>query len=228
MLKRFHLWLAVLAVFAAMTCRAQMGGGSWKTNPVLFKVQWPTNAAQNERYWNNNGVYHFKVFNNDGAFTPGNGTKPRTEQRFPDYTHGEVQYQSMEMAPSNENSYCIFQIHTGNAHTRGHGATTFMLFWFSNDGGSVYNYSKNELASNLGNKWFQLNVDHDVDHHVIKVWINKRLVWTQRDNGASDFYFKDGVYVQKHNPSYQMDSYITDIRIWTKTGTVIPRLASRL
>jgi hypothetical protein len=224
---RFHLWLALLAVFAAMTCRAQMGGGAWMANPVQFKLQWPTNAAQNERYWNSNGIYHFKVFSNDGAFTPGNRTKPRTEQRFPDYTHGEVQYQSMEMAPSNENSYCIFQIHTGNAQSHQYGATAFMLFWFSNDGGSVYDYSNRQLASHLGNKWFQLNVDHDVDHNLIKVWINKKLVWTQKTRGAKDFYFKDGVYVQKHDPTYQMDSYITDIRIWTKSDTVTPRLASR-
>lgn len=227
MTARFYLWLGFLAVFAAGTARAQMGGGSWTAHPVQFKVQSPTNAPLNQRYWNHNGIYHFQAFSNDGAFTPGNRTTPRTEQRFPDYTHGEVQYQSMEMAPSNENSYCIFQIHTGNAQSPGHGSTTFMLFWFSNDGGSVYDYNRRELASNLGNKWFQLNVDHDVDHRVIKVWINKKLVWTQRDNGAGDFYFKDGVYVQRHNPSYQMDTYITGIRMWTRGNTSIPRLATR-
>ena len=214
---RLYLWLSFVAITLATTASAQLGGGSgWVSGPVTFKVQWPTNATQSQRYWLNNGVYHFEVFSNDGAFAVGNKTTPRTEQRFPDYTSGEIQYQSMEMAPSNENSYCIFQIHTGNAQTHGHGATTFMLFWFSGDGGSVYDYSRKELAANLGNKWFQLNVDHDVTHHTIKVWINKSLVWTQRDNGAGDFYFKDGVYTQRHDPTPQMDSYITDIHIWTK------------
>lgn len=194
-----------------------MGGTGWVSYPVTFKVQSPTNAAVTERYWFTNDIYHFEVYSNDGAFTPGNRTKPRTEQRFlPDYTSGEIQYQAMEMAPSNENSYCIFQIHTGNDQSRGHGATTFMLFWFSNDGGSVRVYDRHELASNLGNKWFQLNVDHDLAHHTIRVWINQKLVWTQRDNGAGDFYFKDGVYVQNHDPSPKMDTYISGIRMWTK------------
>jgi hypothetical protein len=220
------LLLSLLAVFTVMTASAQIGGGAgWVSCPVTFKVQWPTNATQDQRYWCTNGVYHFEVLSNDGAFTVGNKTKPRTEQRFPDYTSGEIQYQSMEMAPSNENSYCIFQIHTGNTQSHHYGATQFMLFWFSSDGGSVYDYSKNELASHLGNKWFQVNVDHDVDNHTLKVWINRQLVWTQKCKDAGDFYFKDGVYEQRHNPSLQMDSYVTDIRIWTKVGTSAPRLA---
>jgi hypothetical protein len=228
MFRHSYIWLIFAAVFAAMTASAQMGGQSgWISYPVTFKVQWPTNAAQNQRYWNTNGVYHFQVFSNDGAFTPGNRTKPRTEQRFPDYTHGEVQYQSMEMAPSNENSYCIFQIHTGNEQSHRYGATAFMLFWFSQDGGSVFDYSKTELASHLGNKWFQLNVDHDVDNQTIRVWINGQLVWTQKTKDAKDFYFKDGVYVQRHNPSYQMDSYITGIKMWQRMDATALRVASR-
>ena len=224
---RLFLWFGLLAVLAATTARAQMGGGpGWVSRPVTFKVQWPTNAAQEQRYWFNNGIYHLQVFNDDGAFAVGNQTKPRTEQRFPDYTRGEIQYQSLELAPSNETSYCIFQIHTGNEQAHKYGSTQFMLFWFSDDGGSVYDYSKHELASHLGNKWFQLNVDHDVDHHTIKVWINRQLVWTQKCGNAGDFYFKDGVYEQSHYPSHQMDAYITGIHLWTRSNTIIPRLAS--
>lgn len=215
-----RLCLSLTAIFLAASASAQMGGGAgWVSCPVNFKIQSPTNATQDQRYWFTNGVYHCEVFHGDGAFTPGNQTHPRTEQRFlPDYTSGEIQYESMEMAPSNENSYCIFQVHTGNAQTPKHGATTFMLFWFSSDGGSVHDYAGTELASNLGNKWFRLNVDHNVDKRTIRVWINGNLVWTQRDNGARDFYFKDGVYEQRHNPSQQMDAYVKDIQMWTRSG----------
>ena len=225
---RLFLWLSLLAALAATTARAQMGGGAgWMPCPVTFKLQWPTNATRQQRYLFSDGIYHFRVFNNDGAFAVGNQTKPRTEQRFlPDYTNGEVQYQSMELAPSNENGYCIFQIHTGNERTPEYGATQFMLFWFSDDGGSVCDYSKHMLASRLGNKWFQVNVDHDVDHHIIKVWINQQLVWTQQCRDAGDFYFKDGVYEQRHNPSRQMDTYVTDIHIWSRPNTISPKLAS--
>jgi len=219
---------SLLVILTATTARAQMGGGAgWVSCPVTFKVQWPTNATQAQRYLFKYGVYHFRVFSNDGAFTVGNQTKPRTEQRFePDYTRGEIQYQSMEWAPTNENGYCIFQIHTGNEQSPEYGSTQFMLFWFSNDGGSVFDYSNHKLASHLGNQWFQLNVNHDVDHHIIKVWINRQLVWTQKCRDAGDFYFKDGVYEQRHNPSHQMDTYITDIHIWTRSNSMVPKLAS--
>ncbi len=227
MFARTHFCLSLFLVLLAMNASAQLGSGTgWGAWPVTFKVQTPTNAPKNERYWYTNGIYHCEIFHEDGAFEAGNKTCPRSEQRFlPDYTSGEIQYQAMEMAPSNENSYCIFQIHTGNEQSHAHGATTFMLFWFSGDGGSVHNYAGTELASNLGNKWFQLNVDHNVVRRTITVWINQKLVWTQRDNGAGDFYFKDGVYMQKHNPTHQMDAYVKNIQMWTNSGSAITPLS---
>ncbi|HTR41674.1 MAG TPA: autotransporter-associated beta strand repeat-containing protein [Pseudomonadales bacterium] len=197
---------------------------------MTFKIQSPTNVPESDRYWATNNIYHCQVFSTDGAFSIGNTTSPRTEQRFePDYTNGgkqsigEIQYQSTEMAPSNENSYCVFQIHTGDAESDADGSTTFMLFWFTNNGGSVHDYSGTLLASNLGNKWFQLNVDHNLVNHSIRVWINRNLVWTQQDNNAGDYYFKDGVYEQSHNPTLQMDTYITNILMWTNSGSpVVP------
>jgi Alginate lyase len=212
----------LLLVAGCATGFAQIGGTGWVPKAVTFNVQWPTNAPESARYFVTNEplpTSHCLVYSNDGAFKVGNTTLRRTEQRFtPDYTRGEIQYQSMEMAPSNENSYCIFQIHTGDAQSRVHRATTFMLFWLSRDGGSLHVYGGTELAKNLGGRWFQLNVDHDLATRTIKVWINRKLVWTQRDNGAGDFYLKDGVYQQGHNPSLKMETYITDIRLWTCSG----------
>jgi hypothetical protein len=229
MIGRFGIYCSLFGVFMATDALAQLGGGGWTACPVAFRVQSPTNAAQDERYWFTNGIYHCEALNDDGAFAVGNPTKPRTEQRFlPDYHSGEIQYQAMEMAPSNENSYCIFQIHTGDAMGNRHGATTFMLFWFSSDGGSVHDYSKRELASHLGNRWFQLNVDHNLTTRTIKVWINQKLVWMQRDNGAGDFYFKDGVYAQRHAPTSQMDAYIKDIHMWVSCDTVASDLSGRV
>lgn len=228
---RLIAWMSVLSIFWAATAVAQLGGGTgWGSLPVEFKVQSPTNAPESDRYWATNNIYHCEVFSTDGAFEAGNTTLPRTEQRFePDYTNGgnipigEIQYQSMEMAPSNENSYCIFQIHTGDAESPQYGSTTFMLFWFTNDNGSVRDYSGTELAGDLGNRWFQLNVDHNLVAHAIKVWVNQQLVWTQSDNGAGDFYFKDGVYEQDHGPTLRMDAYLTNILMWTNSGSpVVP------
>jgi len=221
--------LKIAALFIALTgfaaiSQAQIGGSGWSAEPVSFNVQWPYNVAEDTRYWFTNNIYHCQAFTNDAPFEEGSTTLPRTEQRFnPDYTNGEIQYQSMEMAPGNENSYCMFQIHTGDAYSDTYGSTTFMLFWFTNDGGSVHDYDGTTLATNLANTWFQLNVDHNMVTHTIKVWINSDLVWTQQDNGAPDFYLKDGVYEQVNQggfaePTLEMDTYVKDINIWTNSG----------
>jgi len=213
-----------LNLLAAWPAHAQIGGTGWKPLTLNFKIQWPTNAAENMRYFFTNNIYHCLTYSNDGAFAVGNTTKPRTEQRFnPDYTNGEIQYQAVMMAPANENSYCVFQIHTGDAQSTAYGSTTFMAFWFTNYNGSVHDYSGTTLATNLGDQWFQLNVDHNLVTGTIRVWVNRQLVWTQQDNGAGDFYFKDGVYEQSHGPTYQMDTYITNtIQEWVNSGTNPP------
>src|ERR1700677_2746099 len=98
---RFLPLFSFAAAFLATTASAQLGGQTgWTPCPVKFDVQWPTNAARADRYWDNHGIYHCRVYNTDGAFAVGNTTRARTEQRFmPDYKGGEIQYQSMELAP---------------------------------------------------------------------------------------------------------------------------------
>ncbi len=229
-----------VGAFLPLAAVAQIGGTGWTPLPLNFKIQSPTNAAQSARYWltNNpaafgvtNWIYHCLTFSNDGAFSIGNTTRPRTEQRFnPDYTNGEIQYESVMRCPSNENSYCCFQIHTGNAQSAQYGSTTFMAFWFTNYNGSVHDYSGATLATNLGNQWFQLNVDHNLVTHTIRVWINQQPVWTQQDNGAGDFYFKDGVYEQGHGPTWQMETDIitNSLKIWVSSGTNPPAAPANL
>jgi hypothetical protein len=216
--------IAVLIFWAfVFTVSAQIGGTGWTSKTLNFKIQSPTNVPQTQRYWFTNNVYHCLTYSNDGAFSVGNTTLPRTEQRYnSDYTNGEIQYQAMIMAPGNENSYSVFQIHTGDAQSPTFGSTTFMVFWFTNSGGSVRHYSGTVLATNLANKWFQLNVDHNLATHTLLAWVNKKLVYTGRDNGATDFYMKDGVYEQSHNPTLQMDTYLTNILMWTSSGTNPP------
>jgi len=217
------IFAALVICFLAVSVSAQIGGVGWSSAPIAFNVQSPTNAPQSARYFVTNSplpTYHCLVYSNDGAFSVGNTTSPRTEQRFePDYTSGVIHYQATLMAPANENSYCVFQIHTGDAQSAQYGSTTFMAFWFTNYNGSVRDYSGTTLATNLGNKWFQLNVDHNMNSRIVTVWINGSNVWQQQDSGAGDYYMKDGVYEQDHNPTYQMDTYITNILFWTNPTT---------
>ncbi len=217
--------IAVLLAYAAciLSASAQIGGTGWTPKTPTFKIQSPTNAPQSTRYWFTNNTYHFLTYSNDGAFAVGNTTLPRTEHRYnPDYTSGEIQYQASILAAGDENSYSVFQIHTGDAQSPTYGATTFMVFWFTNSGGSIRYYSGTVLATNLANKWFQLNVDHNVATHTLRAWVDQKLVYTGQDNGASDFYFKAGVYEQKHGPTQRMDSSITNILMWTSAGTNPP------
>ena len=214
--------LVAFATFV-LAASAQIGGTGWTSKTLNFKIQSPTNVSQSLRYWFTNNIYHCLTYSNDGAFSVGNTTLPRTEQRFnPDYTNGEIHYQAMFNVPGDENSYSIFQIHTGDAQSGTFGSTTFMAFWFTNNGGSVHDYSGTTLATNLANKWFQLNFDHNIVTRTIRVWIDKKLVWTQQDNGAGDFYIKDGVYEQSHGPTLRMDSSISNILEWTSSGTNPP------
>ncbi|HZT23892.1 MAG TPA: RICIN domain-containing protein [Verrucomicrobiae bacterium] len=202
---------------------AQIGGVGWSPKPLKFHVQSPTNVPQSERYWITNGYYHMVVYSNDGAFSVGNTTAPRTEQRFdPDYTNGIIQYQAAMMTDTNSSSVCLFQIHTGDAQSPQFGSTTFMLFWFSDHNGSVHDYSGATLATNLSGKWFQLNVDHNLNSGIITVWVNGTDVWQQADNGAGDFYFKDGVYEQpRHGPTYKMENNVSNIWIWTNLTAAV-------
>ena len=221
---RSILMAALCLVWLPVSLRAQIGGTGWKPLTVNFKIQSPTNVPQSDRYFFTNNIFHCLTFSNDGAFSIGNTTLPRTEQRFnPDYTNGEIQFQATMMAPGNENSYCVFQIHTGDAQSTTYGSTTFMAFWFTNYNGSIHDYSGTTLATNLADKWFQLNLDHSIVTGTIRFWINRNLVWTQQDNGAGDFYFKDGVYEQSHGPTLEMDTYITNtIMEWVSSGTNPP------
>ncbi len=201
---------------------AQIGGAGWSSQSINYDVQWPTNAQEDQRFWNTNNIYHCLVYSNDGSFEVGSTTLPRTEMRFnPDFTNGEIQYQATLQCPADENSYCIMQDHTGDAQSDEYGPVAIMFIWQSEDGGSIWNgYTGQELAQNMGGQWFQLNVDHNVSTHMITAWINGTVVVAEPDNGATDYYFKNGVYEQNiSTPSYQMDTYVTNIQEWTTTSS---------
>jgi hypothetical protein len=204
-----------------VAARAQIGGSGWSSATVSYKVQWPYNVAEDTRFWATNNIYHCLVYSNDAPFEQGSTTLPRTEMRFePDFTGGEMQYQATLMVPGNENSYCIMQDHTGDAQSDQYGPVAIMFIWLSKDGGSVWNgYTGDELGKNLGGKWFTLNVDHNVVTHKIRAWINGLQVVYESDNGATDYYFKNGVYEQNlGKATLQMDTYVTNILMWTNTG----------
>lgn len=65
-------------------------------------------------------------------------------------------------------------------------------------------------------KWFRVNLIHDVDQGQVTVFINAVQKFQTRDRGPGDLYFKCGVYAALKNISYYMESRWRDIKIYKK------------
>ena len=123
------------------------------------------------------------------------------------------------MVPSDTSNWCIFQIHTGDEQSNAYGSTQGMLFFEASDGGSIHWYDSNTpLASHLYNKWFQLNVVHDLDttpDGTMTFYLNGVQIYQASDNEALDYYFKCGDYGQT-GFSHEGENNIKNIQIWYK------------
>ncbi|HXA14441.1 MAG TPA: polysaccharide lyase family 7 protein [Opitutaceae bacterium] len=206
--------LAIMACILAPAVLADPTAG-WTPEEVSYKVHWPYDVPQSTRFSLNDNVFHLWVFNNDKPLRPGNTTKPRTELRFPDYTSGAQQYEADLMVPSGTAGTCIMQIHTGDDQSAQFGATTFMLFVEPQDGGSLYFYSKQQLAHNVYDQWFHLNVIHDLGTGLVTVYLNNQKAFSTHDQQAGDYYMKTGVYGQA-GETKKMEVFIKNLRLWSK------------
>lgn len=81
-------------------------------------------------------------------------------------------------------------------------ATTLMLRVYN---GSLYYYTGPVLVPNIYDRWFKLNVIHDVDASNVKVSIDDILQHEAPSRGGDLHYFKCGVYAQ-NDDSYYMES----------------------
>ncbi|XAR62487.1 hypothetical protein NMG60_11017255 [Bertholletia excelsa] len=97
------------------------------------------------------------VYTNDKPFKPGSGTRPRTEVRIKglDYSSGVWQFEGYAFVPNGSSGVTIMQIHGARE-----GATTLQLRIY--DGDMKY-YKFDVIETDLYDKWFRLNVIHDVD-----------------------------------------------------------------
>lgn len=125
-----------------------------------------------------------------------------------DYSSGVSQFEGYGFVPNGTTGPSIVQIH-GASH---HSSTIIIRIY---DGELRY-YSGNLIESGMYDKWFKVNLIHDVDKGQVTVFINDVKKFQTRDRGPGDLYFKCGVYAALSNISYYMESRWRDIKIYKK------------
>ncbi|KAI9108662.1 hypothetical protein K1719_020309 [Acacia pycnantha] len=71
------------------------------------------------------------------------------------------------------------------------------------------------LLQNMYDRWFRLNVIHDVAASNVKIYIDGVLKYNGAGRGQASHYFKFGVYTQ-NDPSHYMESRWKDIKLFRK------------
>ncbi|KAJ9675562.1 hypothetical protein PVL29_024471 [Vitis rotundifolia] len=154
-----------------------------------FDMQTPYNQPLEDRYKYEDGVRSLWVYDNDKPFKQGSQARPRTEIHIKDldYSSGVWQFEGYAFEPHGTSGVTIAQIH---------GAT--------------------EVATDLYDKWFRLNIIHNVDDGNVTVFIDGVQKFVVKDQGPGDLYFKCGIYAAPANSSNYMESRWKGIKIFKK------------
>ncbi|GJR96167.1 citrate-binding protein-like protein [Tanacetum coccineum] len=176
---------------------------------ISFIYQKPYNVPLESRYSFDDGVHRFWVYSDDEPFERGSNTRPRTEVHIkPHYTSGIWQFEGYAFVPHGTSGATIVQIH-GAAH----GNTTLLLRIYNGD---MRYYSGEVIATDLYDKWFKVNLIHNVDEGRLTVYINDVEKFESHDQGPGDLFFKCGVYGAPSDTSQCMESRWRDIKIYKK------------
>jgi hypothetical protein len=153
----------------------------------FFKVQRPSNLKAGDRFGYKDGIYTFFVNSNDNSHSPGNGTAPRTEARYPSYASGEHIW-SADMMYEHVDKTCVFQIHNevGNYATYLR-ITGDMMFDLK---------TRKTVTTGMANKWFNMKVLFNTENLDVKIYINNCLKFTAKSpkGPTPNWYFKHGTY----------------------------------
>ncbi|KAF7046003.1 hypothetical protein CFC21_055064 [Triticum aestivum] len=213
-------WL-VLLVAMGCTLLATARGGSG--NPTAgfervelaagdFQVQSPYNVPESQRFQYRNGVRTFWVHRNDKPFNTATQTNPRSnvKLRGHDYSSGVWQFEGYGYVPEGTSGASVMQIHNqeGAAHS-----TVLMLHVYD---GVLRFYSGAAVEPDIYNRWFRLNVVHDLRASTVAVYIDGEHKFGTSVTPSESYYFKFGVYMQHHDQSSCMESRWTNVTLYTK------------
>ncbi|XP_024975752.1 citrate-binding protein-like [Cynara cardunculus var. scolymus] len=208
----FELYIS-LVFLLVMRCEAidtTIGFVSQPLNQSNFDIQKPYDVPLQQRYSFSNGVHKLWVFKTDKPHSRTSKTSPRTEIRIRgyDYASGVWQFEGYGYVPRETTGVCVMQVFGSNPP---HATNTMLIVKDT----SLYYYRRTVILSNLYNKWFRLNVIHDVDRNTVKVYIDGVLKYDGAGRRGKSHYFKCGLYSQKDGSSY-MESRWRDIRIFKR------------
>ncbi|CAM0877293.1 unnamed protein product [Alopecurus aequalis] len=176
-----------------------------------FELQRPFDEASGARYSFDGTVRKMWVLSSDKPHARQSHTKPRTEIKITgyDYSSGVWQFEGYGYVPSGTSGVCIMQVFgAGDAGA----ASTLMLQVYD---GALHYYNRQLVEDNIYNRWFKLNVVHDVDRSMLTVYIDGEEKLHVPGRGGHTHYFKFGVYAQHHDSS-RMESHWKDVRILKK------------
>ncbi|MED6218556.1 hypothetical protein PIB30_027769 [Stylosanthes scabra] len=175
-----------------------------------IEIQRPYDVPESSRYSFVNGVHKMWVYSDDKPHSINSRTNPRTELAIKgyEYSSGVWQFEGEGFVPRGTSGVCVMQIF-GASHSR---ATTLMIRTYK---GSLSYYRSPVLVPNIWNRWFKLNVIHDVDASTVKIYIDGVLVHEAAGHGGSSHAFKCGVYSQ-NDASHYMESRWKRIKVFKK------------
>uniref|UniRef100_A0A453E6Y1 Alginate lyase 2 domain-containing protein n=1 Tax=Aegilops tauschii subsp. strangulata TaxID=200361 RepID=A0A453E6Y1_AEGTS len=210
-------WLHLLLLLMAMGGTFTAAGGSG--NPTAgfqkvhladgdFQVQSPYNVPESQRFQYRDGVRTFWVHRNDKPFNTATHTNPRSEVRL--RSSGVWQFEGYGYVPSGTSGVSVMQIHNeeGAAHS-----TVLMLHVYD---GVLRFYSGAAVEPDIYDRWFRLNVMHDVGASTVAVYVDGEHKFSTSVTPSESYYFKFGVYMQHHDQSSCMESRWTNVTLYTK------------
>jgi hypothetical protein len=132
------------------------------------------------------------------------------EQRT--YSSGVWQFEGYGYVPAGTTGVSVMQVFGAAGPPRN---TTLMLHVYG--GRLVYYRDETKVVDgDIYDRWFRLNVVHDVEASALTVFVDGQQRLTVPGYGGHRHYFKFGVYTQT-DPSHYMESRWRDVKVYTKT-----------
>ncbi|KAI6699744.1 hypothetical protein NL676_014068 [Syzygium grande] len=180
-------------------------------NRSYYHIQKPYDVPEDRRYSYCDGVHKCWVYSTDKPHTRTSRTKPRTEIAIQGYGYssGIWQFEGYGYVPAGTSGVCVMQVFGASPPH----ATTFMLRVYN---GSLMYYRRTVLVDQIYDKWFRLNVIHDVDGSKVKVYIDGYLKLEADGRGGTSHAFKCGVYAQDDD-SFYMESRWRGLQVLKKS-----------